>query len=439
MRTRSGSLYCNNGGEVAVVGQKRKRATSPAFGQSAVAAGECAAGGRRKRLAGGPDYLDVLPDDLVLSILSKLAASASAPSDLLSVHLTYVPAPLASPSSIRLSPLRKHLRRGLVFMGIKRRRPKGLGTDVSGVCRCKRLNELGGHDMVFAKASPASLAVRATSWSEPAQRFLKRCADAGNLEACYILGMIRFYCLGSRSSGAALLARAAVGGHAAALYSLAVIQFNGSGGAKSDRDLRAGAALCARAAALGHVDALRELGHCLQDGYGVRRDPAEGRRLLVAANARELSLALAAAAASRHAFASLPLSAAGVAGGCCPLLSEFGWSLPEAEPHAANQFMVDWWASRGTQAAAAKKTGAGTGDTDGDAAELRLCSHVRCGRRETRRHEFRRCSVCGAANYCSRACQALDWKRAHKAQCVPMDRWLLAAAVNAGDAEAPPQ
>ncbi|RLN22863.1 F-box protein [Panicum miliaceum] len=265
MRTRSGSLYSNNGGEVAV-GQKRMR-TAPPMGQSAVA-GECAGGGRRKRLVGGPDYLDVLPDDLVLSILSKLAASASAPSDLLSVHLT-----------------------------------------------CKRLNELGRHDMVFAKASPASLAVKAAAWSEPAQRFLKRCADAGNLEACYILGVIRFYCLGSRSSGAALLARAAVGGHAAALYSLAVIQFNGSGGAKSDRDLRAGAAL----------------------------------------------------------------------------------------------------------------------DGDGDGAELRLCSHVRCGRRETRRHEFRRCSVCGAANYCSRACQALDWKRAHKAQCVPMDRWLLAAA-NAGEA-----
>ena len=87
MRTRSGSLYSNNGGEAAV-GQKRKRTASP-MGQSAVA-GECAGGARRKRLAGGPDYLDVLPDDLVLSILSKLAASASAPSDLLSVHLTYV-------------------------------------------------------------------------------------------------------------------------------------------------------------------------------------------------------------------------------------------------------------------------------------------------------------------------------------------------------------
>ena len=47
-------------------------------------------GGRRKRLTGGLDYLDALPDDLVLSILTKLAASSSAPSDLLSVHLTYV-------------------------------------------------------------------------------------------------------------------------------------------------------------------------------------------------------------------------------------------------------------------------------------------------------------------------------------------------------------
>jgi len=218
-----------------------------------------------------------------------------------------------------------------------------------------------------------------------------------------------------------------------------VIQFNGSGGAKSDRDLRAGAALCARAAALGHVDALRELGHCLQDGYGVRRDPAEGRRLLVAANARELTLALSSAAASRHAVAA----GVGVGGGGCPLLSDFGWSLPEAEPHAANQFMVDWWASRCAAQAGGKKPGGDSSgvDGDGDGAELRLCSHVRCGRRETRRHEFRRCSVCGAANYCSRACQALDWKRAHKAQCVPMDRWLLAgvAAVGGGGGEAQQQ
>ncbi|GJM92038.1 hypothetical protein PR202_ga08465 [Eleusine coracana subsp. coracana] len=374
MRTRSGSLYSGESATT-VVGQKRKRASPSAWsGQSAVA-GECAGGGgRRKRLVRGPDYLDELPDDLVLSILAKVAASATAPSDLLSVHLT-----------------------------------------------CKRLNGLGRHDMVFAKASPASLAVKAASWSEPAQRFLKRCADAGNLEACYILGMIRFYCLGNRSGGAALLARAAVGMHAAAHYSLGVIQFNGSGGTKSDRNLHAGAALCSRAAALGHVDALRELGHCYQDGYGVRRDPAEGRRLLVLANARELTHALS--AASNPAFTAAALPLAGAAGGACsPLLSDFGWSLPEAEPHAVNQFMVDWWTDHGKCKDPAKKS------EDGECVELRLCSNVRCGRRETRRHEFRRCSVCGAANYCSRACQALDWKRAHRAQCVPMERWMLDGA-----------
>ena len=130
-------------------------------------------------------------------------------------------------------------------------------------------------------------------------------------------------------------------------------------------------------------------------------------------------------------FASLPIGAvAGGAGGVTssPLLSDFGWSLPEAEPHTANQFMSEWWASSGVQACAKKPEAATTGESEG---ELRLCSHMRCGRKETRRHEFRRCSVCGAANYCSRACQALDWKCAHKAQCVPMDRWLVGAAANA--------
>lgn len=81
---------------------------------------------------------------------------------------------------------------------------------------------------------------------------------------------------------------------------------------------------CARAAALGHVDALRELG-----GTASRTATACG----------ELTLALAAVAALRHAFAALPLGAVGGAAGC-PLLSEFGWSLTEAEPHAANQVMV---------------------------------------------------------------------------------------------------
>lgn len=96
------------------------------------------------------------------------------------------------------------------------------------------------------------------------------------------------------------------------------------------------------------------------------------------------------------------------AGTGCPLLSDFGCNVPAPEAHPANRFMAEWFAARGGSA--------GPG--------LRLCSHVGCGRPETRKHEFRRCSVCGAVNYCSRACQALDWKLRHKAECTPVERWV---------------
>lgn len=223
---------------------------------------------------------------------------------------------------------------------------------------------------------------------------------------------IRFYCLHNRGTGASLLAKAAIRSHAPALYALAVIQFNGSGGSKTDKDLRAGVALCARAAFLGHIDALRELGHCLQDGYGVRQNVAEGRRFLVQANARELAGVLHATPEALKSSSWLvwnPLPQhrhVHIAGYCnCPLLSDFGCNVPEPAPHPANQFLTDWFGG--------KSPGPG----------LRLCSHVGCGRPESRRHEFRRCSVCGDVNYCSRACQALDWRTRHKAECTPAERW----------------
>ncbi|XP_078434556.1 F-box protein At1g67340-like [Wolffia australiana] len=269
------------------------------------------------------DLLSAVPDDVLVSVLCLVSSAAASPADLAAVILT-----------------------------------------------CKRLRALFSSPPVLARASPGSLAVRAAKWSPSAHLFLKACADAGNLHACYALGMIRFYCLpGARRGGAAMMARAAIGAHAAALYSLAVIQFNGSGGSKADKNLRAGVALCARAAFLGHVDALRELGHCLQDGYGVRRHAAEGRRFLARANSAELL----------------------APGGCA------------GEVHPANRFLLDWFA----------------GGAPGGA---RLCAHAGCGRPETRQHEFRRCSVCGAAVYCSRACQALDWKLRHRRHCAPLDQ-----------------
>ncbi|KAL4384234.1 hypothetical protein GQ457_15G003770 [Hibiscus cannabinus] len=334
---------------------------------------------KRQRLtpetAGESDMFDVLPDDIVVSVLSKLSSTARCPSDFINVLNT-----------------------------------------------CKRFNSLALNSVVLSKASPEMFAVKAKNWSESAHRFLKTCADAGNVEACYTLGMIRFYCLQNRGSGASLMAKAAIGSHAPALYSLAVVQFNGSGGSKNDKNLRAGVALCARAAFLGHIDALRELGHCLQDGYGVRQNIAEGRRFLVQANARELAAVLSSTAAASSikmnswlTWSSHPTPCASQSHHAlpgCPLLSDFGCNVPAPEAHPANRFLVEWFDARGGM------PGAG----------LRLCSHVGCGRPETRKHEFRRCSVCGAVNYCSRACQALDWKLRHKAECAPVERWLIEEA-----------
>ncbi|XP_043687076.1 F-box protein At1g67340 [Telopea speciosissima] len=319
------------------------------------------------------DFFDGLPDDLIACILCKLGSTAACPSDFINVLLT-----------------------------------------------CKRLNGLALHPLVLSKASPKAFAIKTENWSESAHRFLKQCADAGNVEACYTLGMIRFYCLQSRGSGAALMAKAAINSHASALYSLAVIQFNGSGGSKNDKDLRAGVALCARAAFLGHIDALRELGHCLQDGYGVRQNISEGRRFLVQANARELASVLcsstSSSATSRPWLTWQPHHHRLVMGGGsptgCPLLSDFGCNVPAPKSHPANRFLAEWFSLRG--------------DVPGNG--LRLCSHSGCGRPETRRHEFRRCSVCGAVNYCSRACQALDWKLRHKVECGPMEQWLAVDA-----------
>ncbi|KAE8716610.1 F-box protein [Hibiscus syriacus] len=321
-------------------------------------------------VAGKTDMFEALPDDLVISILSKLSSSASCPSDFINVLIS-----------------------------------------------CKRLNRFALLPLVLSKASPKLFAIKPENWSESAHRFLKSCVDAGSVEACYTLGMIYFYCLQNRESGGSLIAKAAVSSHAQALYSLAVIQFNGSGGSKDDKDLRAGVALCARAAFLGHIDSLRELGHCLQDGYGVRQNIIEGRRFLVQANARELAAGLSSTSVSNNAGNSWlvcsphpilhPNNLHPVVSGC-PLLSDYGCNVPAPEAHPANKFLMEWFVSRG-----------GIPGPD-----LRLCSHVGCGRPETRKHEFRRCSVCGTVNYCSRACQALDWKLRHKTECAPVERLL---------------
>lgn len=335
---------------------------------------------------------DSLSDDLVVSILVCLSSSASSPADLITVMLT-----------------------------------------------CKRFHTLGMRTIVLANANTASLAVRASSWSEGSHRFITRCAECGNVEACYTLGMIHFYCLQDKQGGLRLLAKAALAPHAGALLSLAIIQFNGSGCGRKDKNASAGAALCARAALAGSVNAMRELGHCLQDGYGLPRSPVEGRRLLLAANAKEARAFLSNLSRKLTGFrqqhttklrtpphvrhtrtrisAPLPPETEPTSAAhqnhrerlhrhyCRSLLSGFGCTFPSPTPaenvHPVNIFLTEWFALRPPPEG------------------LRLCSHSYCGRPETRKHEFRRCSACSTVNYCSRSCQAMDWKF-HKLQCQPI-------------------
>jgi hypothetical protein len=171
---------------------------------------------------------------------------------------------------------------------------------------------------------------------------------------------IRFYYHGSCVSGTALLAEAAVCGHREGLYSLLVIQFNSRGNNKDDHDLRAGATLCTRVASLGHVDALRELSHCLKDDFGVQRSVLDGLCLLIQDNARVLAAIVVAGAPSLHGRGSGKAAAATASRWHSCLLSDFGCRVAAAtavEAHTTNRFLVDWFASR---ALAQPVAGAGT-------------------------------------------------------------------------------
>lgn len=87
MRTRRGLCYPRVFGAVDSTCSEKKRVAGDYTQQG----GEQAVpsrGRRRRILAEGPNLFDKLPDDLVLCVLSKLSATASCPSDFISVLLT---------------------------------------------------------------------------------------------------------------------------------------------------------------------------------------------------------------------------------------------------------------------------------------------------------------------------------------------------------------
>lgn len=103
MRTRRGSFYQTGEGVRSEMGaatlrrrrwRRRREEEEEETGFS-----------RCKRRRRGIDLFDALPDDIVLSILSKLSASARRPSDFISVLLTYV---AESPYPFSLLPISRN-------------------------------------------------------------------------------------------------------------------------------------------------------------------------------------------------------------------------------------------------------------------------------------------------------------------------------------------
>ncbi|CAI5529585.1 unnamed protein product [Closterium sp. Naga37s-1] len=87
------------------------------------------------------------------------------------------------------------------------------------------------------------------------------CGLAGNVDALFLLGMIKFYCQRDSRSGACLLVRAAEEGHVGALHALAAINAHGSGGSAADANPAVAAEVLWHAAVRGSRSALQELGH----------------------------------------------------------------------------------------------------------------------------------------------------------------------------------
>ncbi|PUZ75729.1 hypothetical protein GQ55_1G229300 [Panicum hallii var. hallii] len=292
---------------------------------------------------------------------------------------------------------------------------EGSQLETSTCCRrtwCKKFGKLGMKPEVLKVASAACVSVRAGRWCPAADSFLRRCGDAGNADANFQLGMIEFYCLRRRRQGWSRMKAAMRSGHAEVTFAAAVIRLNGTGSpAVDDRGPRAAARLFLSAASSGHIGALRDLGFCVSNGLGVPRDPAAGRRLTIWVNVQELRDRYPEPGPERDAA----LAHVGSAPGCLST----GFGCFAAAPrrlgwaHPANRFLGEWFAARPP------------------APRLRLlCSLPTCGRPETRRLEFRRCTACGVARYCSRACQAVHWRMGHRAECVPVHQWLLAAMAN---------
>ncbi|KAL5724825.1 hypothetical protein ACHQM5_008037 [Ranunculus cassubicifolius] len=248
---------------------------------------------------------------------------------------------------------------------------------------CKRFHALGMDASVLNKASWECFPLTPNKWSYSANRFLKRCADSGNLEANYTLGMIRYYCLGDREGGLYYITKAGKRSHLLALYSMSVIKLHGT-----PTDIISGASTCLTAATLGNLDAIREMAYLYDKGIGVGRSISEARKMLGDVNFMEKELEL-----EGEEYAATYHDGLGLIKG----------------PHPVNHFMVEWFKMR----------------RNVDNGDLKVCSYSACGRVETKAGQFQKYEVCDSLPYCSHVCRFRDWDIRDKKTCRFRDEDLI--------------
>ncbi|CAI5981128.1 unnamed protein product [Closterium sp. NIES-65] len=202
----------------------------------------------------GTRPFDTLPDELISAILAKVVATSTNPACLAflrSVSRRFYRL-MADPTVLR-------------FVAPRALLPHPAAWAAQTSCSAPP-QPSPASTLAPPAPSPSTLALppsasTTTLAGRSASRFMLLCGLAGNVDALFLLGMIKFYCQRDSRSGACLLVRAAEEGHVGALHALAAINAHGSGGSAADANPAVAAEVLWHAAVRGSRSALQELGH----------------------------------------------------------------------------------------------------------------------------------------------------------------------------------
>lgn len=270
--------------------------------------------------------------------------------------------------------------------------------DLCGAACVSTLFHATAYDQdVLKNAGAATMMVKKVHSFPQSLHFLDRIRLTGSVDALYMMGMVRFYVCMEYGIGGEMLAKAAGKDHAPALYQCAVTLINGSGGTKLDACDEGANELLYRATALGYRPAAFELAMRIKmrlkkGGVAKKRGRAIVRIARGGNFGRLTSILAKVVRRKSYPFSSSFLPAA-------LIVDQSRKSTPKAAASPAQQ---DSW---GALARAAHKT------LQNNPVGAYGCYNPACGRSAPGRTEFRTCSDCDVAQYCSMYCWAEDRDR----------------------------